>query len=189
LAGPLDYTPGIFDLHYDKYKPDNRVHTTLAKQLALMVVIYSPLQMAADLIENYEDQPAFQFVRDLVLDWDETVYLEAEIGEQLALARRHQDEWFLGAITNENERALSIPLKLILKTDMVAECYMDGAEADWEKNPYPILINTYWARSTDTLNVLMASGGGLAIRFRPMTVEDPEFPSIKNIGQDQLKQG
>ncbi len=187
LAGPMDYTPGIFDLHYDQYKPDNRVHTTLAKQLALMVVLYSPLQMAADLIENYEDQPAFQFVRDLRIDWDETVYLEAEIGEQIAVARRDGDEWFLGAITNEKERELSIPLSKILNSDMIAECYVDGPGAQWEDNPYPIWIAAYQATVGDTLKVKLAAGGGLAIRFRSLISADQSLPSISNLRQDQLE--
>ncbi|MCF7824542.1 MAG: glycoside hydrolase family 97 protein [Candidatus Marinimicrobia bacterium] len=188
LAGPLDYTPGIFDLEFNQFKPDNRVHTTLAKQLALMVVIYSPLQMAADLIENYEGQPAFQFVRDLNIDWDETRYLKAEIGEQVAIARRHGEEWFLGAITNEKERDLRLPLDEILDSVMVAECYTDAGNTNWESNPYPMLIKSYLASPSDTLRVKMAPGGGLAIRFRPLHAHKDKFPSITDLRRDQFVQ-
>ncbi|MCJ7703654.1 MAG: glycoside hydrolase family 97 protein, partial [Anaerolineales bacterium] len=95
LAGPLDYTPGIFDVMFNEYKPNNRVHTTLAKQLALYVTLYSPLQMAADLPENYEGNPAFEFVERVPCTWDETRVLDAAIGDYVVIARRSGDEWFL----------------------------------------------------------------------------------------------
>jgi len=184
LAGPMDYTPGIFDLHYSEFKPENRVHTTLAKQLALMVIMYSPLQMAADLIENYENQPAFQFIRDLKTDWDETIYLQAEIGEQIALARRHGEEWFIAAITNEKEREVVISLDKLVKQDMIIEIYSDGLGADWESNPYPIHIGAYRVTPTDKLTIWLAPGGGFAARVRLITPNDQSIAPIADFSLD-----
>jgi len=180
----MDYTPGIFDLHYSEFKPENRVHTTLAKQLALMVIMYSPLQMAADLIENYENQPAFQFIRDLKTDWDETIYLQAEIGEQIALARRHGEEWFIAAITNEKEREVVISLDKLVKQEMVLEIYADGSGADWESNPYSIHIGSYRITPTDKLTVWLAPGGGFAARLRPVTPNDQSIAPIADFSLD-----
>ena len=187
LAGPMDYTPGIFDLRFDRYKPDNRVHSTLAKQLALMVVLYSPLQMAADLPENYDNQPAFQFIRDLELDWDETLYLEAEIGKFVTIARRHGSEWFLGAITNGDAREVAIPMDQMIMGKMIAECYVDTENTHWDTNPYPIWIGSYEVLHTDILKARLAPGGGMAIRLRPLTeVEiDQDLVSISKLRLDQ----
>ena len=182
----MDYTPGIFDLTLDNYKPENAVHTTLAKQLALMVVLYSPLQMAADLPENYEDQPAFQFIEDLARNWDETRVLSAEIAEQVALARRAGDEWFIGAITNEFSRTLVVPLSDLIQDDMVADTYTDGPGAHWDSNPYPIHIGRYVASPGDTLKATLAAGGGLAIRLSPVTKMDPELVPIQQLYIDQI---
>jgi alpha-glucosidase len=186
LAGPMDYTPGIFNLTLDGYKADNRVHTTLAKQLALMVVLYSPLQMAADLPESYEGQPAFQFIRDLKTDWDETRILEAEIGRNVTLARRAGSEWFIAAITNEESRKLELELSDILSERMVAEVYADGAGANWDKNPYPIFIGKFSAGPHDSLAAWLAPGGGLAIRLIASNAEDLALPSITHLAQTQL---
>ena len=185
LAGPMDYTPGIFDITFDRYKPDNRVQTTLTKQLALMVVLYSPLQMAADLPENYEDHPAFQFVRDLVTDWDETRILQAEIGEEVAIARRQDNSWFIGAITNQRSRNLDIPLADLIQADMIAECYVDGPGAHWESNPTSIHIGSYLATPADTLKASLAAGGGLAIHLRAPTKADQNLPLISQLKQNQ----
>ncbi len=120
VGRPMDYTPGIFEIkmsYYDKNKTE-QVHTTLAKQLALYVTMYSPLQMAADLIENYEKYPdAFQFIKDVAMDWDESLYLEAEPGDYLTVARKTKgkDTWFLGAITDENARTTEIKLDFLTK--------------------------------------------------------------------------
>ena len=174
LAGPMDYTPGIFDLRFDRYKADFRVQSTLAKQLALMVVLYSPLQMAADLPENYENQPAFQFIRDLEMDWDESLYLEGEIGEYLTIARRHEGEWFLGAITNGRTREVEIIMDQMIQWNWIAECYVDTENAHWDTNPYPIWIGSYEVSPSDTLKARLAPGGGMAIRFRPLTSDELE---------------
>ncbi|NQT64375.1 MAG: glycoside hydrolase family 97 protein [Candidatus Marinimicrobia bacterium] len=187
LAGPMDYTPGIFDIRFDRYKPDNKIHSTLAKQLALMVVLYSPLQMAADLPENYENQPAFQFIQDLEVDWDETLYLEGEIGKYVTIARRHGSEWFLGAITNDEARELEIAMDQMVRGDQVAECYVDTEDAHWDNNPYPIWIGSYKVSPSDTLKARLAPGGGMAIRLRPLTEEEmgQKLVSISDLRQDQ----
>ena len=115
MGGPMDYTPGIFEIKMDIYDPAKKeqVHTTLAKQLALYVTMYSPLQMAADLPENYERYPdAFQFIKDVALDWQKSIYLEAEPGDYLTVVRKEKngERWFLGAITDENPRKTTIML-------------------------------------------------------------------------------
>lgn len=185
MAGPLDYTPGIFDLTLDQYKPDNRVQSTLAKQLALMVVLYSPLQMAADLPENYVDQPAFQFIRDLEVDWEETLYLAGEIGEHVTIARRHEQEWYIGSITNEDVRTIEFPLSKLIEGDFLAECYVDGPNADWDQNPYSIHIGTYLASPHDVCRAKLAPGGGLAIRLTPLSEGQAGLPRISQLLKNQ----
>jgi alpha-glucosidase len=176
LAGPMDYTPGIFDILRDRstgtaQRPDQpRVRTTLAKQLALYVVLYSPLQMAADLPENYEGQPAFQFIRDVAVDWDTTRVLDGRIGDYVAVARRERggQNWFLGAITDEESRTLDVPLSFLTPgRRYVAEIYADGPNANWLDNPLPVSITRRTVTSTTRLRLLLASGGGQAIRIRP----------------------
>jgi hypothetical protein len=141
LGGPMDYTPGIFEIkmsYYDKSKTE-QVHTTLTKQLALYVTMYSPLQMAADLPENYEKyMDAFQFIKDVAVDWDESIYLEAEPGDYLTVARKAKGEesWFVGAITDENARKSEIKLDFLTKGQKYkATIYEDAKDADWKKNP------------------------------------------------------
>ncbi len=167
LAGPLDYTPGIFDILI-KDKPENRVHTTLAKQLALYVTIYSPLQMAADLPENYAGQPAFQFIRDVPTDWEETHVLNAKIGDHLTIVRkdRKSDDWYLGSTTNEQPRELTIDLNFLLPNRRYqAQIYADGEQADMENNPTDVLITSANVSSDQTMQLKLAPGGGQAIRF------------------------
>ena len=110
LAGPIDFTPGIFNIKFDEYQDENQVNTTLAQQLALYVVLYSPVQMAADLPEHYEGNPAFQFIRDVGVDWTESHVLNGEIGTYVTIARKEKEtgNWFIGSITNEEERNLEI---------------------------------------------------------------------------------
>ncbi len=187
LAGPMDYTPGIFDIRFDRYKSDFKVHSTLAKQIALMLVLYSPMQMAADLPENYENQPAFKFIKDLKVDWDETLYLEGEIGEYVTIARRYEDEWFLGAIANENAREIEISIDQLIQDEMIAECYVDTDETHWDSNPYPIWIGSYKVTPSDILNARLAEGGGLAMRIRPISKDEmgQDFVSISELRLDQ----
>ena len=176
LAGPMDFTPGIFDLLIERgtgrpRRPDEaRVRTTLAKQLALYVTIYSPMQMAADLPENYEGKPAFQFIRDVAVDWDTTRVLEGKIGDYVAVARRERNgpTWFIGAITDESARTLDIPLSFLTPgRRYVAEVYADGPGAHWLTNPLPVSITRRPVTSLTRLRMVLAPGGGQAIRIRP----------------------
>src|SRR5205807_1192219 len=151
LAGPMDFTPGIFDILIARgtgrpRRPEEpRPRTTLAKQLALYVVLYSPLQMAADLPENYEHQPAFQFIRDVAVDWDTTRVLAGRIGDYVAVARKTKgkDEWFVGAITDEAARTLDVSLAFLPDgRRYVADVYADGPTASWRENPESIVISS-----------------------------------------------
>ncbi len=170
LAGPMDYTPGILALTYPQYRTNNRINHTLAKELALYVVIYSPLQMAADLIENYANNPAFQFIKEVPADWQDTRVLNAQIGGFITTVRQERDgeKWFLGSLTDETGRTLDAPLDF-LQAGVVytAEIYADGAGADWKTNPYALDIHSCLVASSATLELNLAPGGGQAIRFAP----------------------
>lgn len=177
LAGPLDYTPGVFDILYknagkrerwnDLDKGNSRVHTTLCKQLAMMVVLYSPLQMACDEIKNYEGHPAFKFVEDYNADCDESHTLNGEVGQFVTIARRAGTTWYVGSVTNEKERTLSVPLSFLeAGKKYEATIYADGNEANWESNPtdYKIIKQTVTAK--DKLTMYLAAGGGQAVVFK-----------------------
>ncbi len=171
LAGPMDYTPGIFALTFPKYREGRRVHTTLAKQLALYVVLYSPLQMAADLPENYEGHPAFQFIREVPVTWDETRVMNAEIGQHVIIARRKGQDWFVGAITADSSARFDFPLHFLTPGQTYEmTLYADGQDADWENNPTSVEIDSRTITSQDTIPLRMARGGGAAIRFHPTNV-------------------
>ena len=174
LGGPMDYTPGIFEIkmsYYDKTKTE-QVHTTLAKQLALYVTMYSPLQMAADLPENYERYPdAFQFIKDVAVDWQDSKYLEAEPGDYLTVVRKakNSEKWFLGAITDEKPRKSEIKLDFLSKGKKYkAIIYEDAKDADWKKNPIAYKIRTIVVTNTSKINLNLAPGGGTAISFEPI---------------------
>ena len=174
LGGPMDYTPGIFEIkmsHYDASKKE-QVHTTLAKQLALYVTMYSPLQMAADLPENYDKYPdAFQFIKDVAADWDESKYLEAEPGDYLTIVRKAKgtENWFLGAITDENARKTEISLNFLSPNKKYkAIIYQDGKTADWKNNPINYEIKTLEVSSKSKIKLNLAPGGGTAISFVPI---------------------
>jgi hypothetical protein len=174
LGGPMDYTPGIFEIKMNVYDPAKKeqVHTTLAKQLALYVTLYSPLQMAADLPENYEKHlDAFQFIKDVAVNWDQSYYLEAEPGDYVTVARKTKgkDEWFLGAITDENARKTVLKLNFLTPGKKYkATIYEDGKDAHWEKNPKSYAIKTIQVTSKSKINLNLANGGGTAIRFIPV---------------------
>ena len=173
LAGPMDFTPGIFDILLTKTGAartleEPRVRTTLAKQLALYVVLYSPLQMAADLPESYAGKPAFQFIRDVAVDWDTTRVLAGRIGDYVAVARKTKgrDEWFVGAITDESARTLDVSLDFLPRgRSYVAEIYADGPGANWRTNPLPVAMSRRTVTSASRLKIAMAPGGGQAIRI------------------------
>ncbi|MBN8567067.1 MAG: glycoside hydrolase family 97 protein [Flavobacteriales bacterium] len=174
LGGPMDYTPGIFEIkmsHYDATKKE-QVHTTLAKQLALYVTIYSPLQMAADLPENYERySDAFQFIKDVEVDWNDTRILEAEPGDYLTIARKTKgkETWFLGAITDENPRSTEITVDFLTPGKKYkATIYQDGKDAHWEKNPKAYTIKTIEVTAKSKIKLNLAAGGGTAISFLPL---------------------
>ena len=174
LGGPMDYTPGIFEIkmsYYDKTKTE-QVHTTLTKQLALYVTLYSPLQMAADLPENYERYlDAFQFIKDVAVDWQDSKYLEAEPGDYLTVARKEKngERWFLGAITDENARSSEVKLDFLTPGKKYkAIIYQDGKGADWKDNPKAYEIKTMTVTSKSKLKVNLAKGGGTAVSFEPI---------------------
>jgi hypothetical protein len=166
LAGPIDFTPGIFDIKFDQWKTNNQVNTTLAQQLALYVVIYSPIQMAADLIENYEGQEAFEFIRDVGVDWEQSLVLNGEPGDFVTIAREEREtgNWFMGGITDENARDMVISFDFLEEGQVYeAKVYQDGIDAHWDKNPTSINIETLAVQKGDEFNVWLAPGGGFAM--------------------------
>ena len=166
LAGPFDFTPGTFN--FDKpAKTFARVQTTLAKQLAEYLIIYSPLQMASDLPENYSGK-AFDFIKQVPCDWDDTKVLNAEIGSYVTIARkdRNSEDWYVGSITNENKRSLMISLDFLEQgTQYLAQIYADGTDADWKTNPKSIETKEMTVTSLSSINLQLAAGGGAAIRI------------------------
>ncbi len=170
LAGPIDFTPGAFNIKLKPYKAENQVNTTLAHQLGLYVVIYSPIQMACDLPEHYEDQPAFQFIRDVGVDWKQTKVLNGEIGDFVTIAREERDtkNWFIGSITDENQREITIHFDFLEKdTAYEAIIYKDGKNAHWNDNPTAIDIETKVVNKASKETFTLAPGGGLAISVKP----------------------
>ncbi|HNL37792.1 MAG TPA: glycoside hydrolase family 97 C-terminal domain-containing protein, partial [Saprospiraceae bacterium] len=164
--------PGIFQIEVNQFDPNKkeRVHTTVAKQLALYVTLYSPLQMAADLPENYEKRlDVFQFIRDVPVDWDESRVLNASIGDYLTMARKEKGKpnWFIGSITDENPRDFTFRLDFLdAGKTYEATLYEDGPGADWLSNPYPVSIRKVSVRKGDTLRVHLAASGGCAISIK-----------------------
>jgi alpha-glucosidase len=176
IAGPMDYTPGVFDILIasadgtPRRPEEARVRTTLAKQLALYVVLYSPLQMASDILENYEGQPAFQFIRDVPVDWELSATLGGEIGDFVVVLRKERDgpDWYLAAITDEEPRSFDVTLSFLPEGEsFVAEIYADGEGAHWLHDPMPIAISQQPVDAGSTLMLELAPGGGQAIRIRP----------------------
>jgi alpha-glucosidase len=174
LAGPADVTPGIFRLDHAPER-GRRVATTLANQLALYVVLHGPLMMLADLPEHYEGRPAFRFLQQVPVTWDETRVLEADMGRHVTVARRRGEHWYLGSITDHDPRPLAIPLRF-LDTDRpyLAEVYADAPGTDWQQRPDAIEIGRYRATAADTLHAVLSRAGGLAVRLTPAVAADLE---------------
>ncbi|MGL4852333.1 MAG: glycoside hydrolase family 97 protein [Phocaeicola sp.] len=181
LSGPTDYTPGIIDILLESKKDKRqqwndqlkdisktRVHSTLCHQLALLVTIYSPLQMASDLPENYEGHPAFQFIRDYNADCDESVVVAGQIGEYITIARRAGANWFVGSTTNEEARTQELSFDFLGEGDYMATLYMDGADGDWLTNPTAYEIKSEKVTKETKLSLAMAAGGGFAISIQPL---------------------
>lgn len=165
LAGPMDFTPGIFNFENPVF-PNTRPQTTIAKQLALSVVLFSPLQMASDMIENYEGKPAFEFITSCPTNWAKTVVPHASIGEYVTIARkdRDTDNWYVGSITNAESRNLSLTLDFLDKdASYRAKIFKDGKDVDWKTNPYPVDIEEKEVKSDTVLELNLATSGGTAI--------------------------
>lgn len=170
LAGSMDFTPGIFNFE-NKVKPTTHPQTTLAKQLSEYILIYSPWQMAADMIENYENQPAFSFIESVPTDWEKSLVLDAEIGKYIAMARKDKasDDWYVGAATDADARDLNLKLDFLDKDrTYYAEIYADGEGADYRTNPYPILYKRLKVTNTSNLSLHLAPSGGSAIRIKAL---------------------
>jgi hypothetical protein len=172
IGGPMDYTPGIFQTQISAYNPDNKsyVHTTLTKQLALYVTMYSPLQMAADLPETYNKfADAFQFIKDVAIDWDDSYIIEAEPGDYLTIARKAKgkNEWYVGSITDENARTATVKFDYLPKGKTYeATIYADGKDASFDKNPQSYIIRKMKVTSKTVLKQAVAPGGGFAISIK-----------------------
>lgn len=172
MSGPMDYTPGIVKTRFAGDKPgvDHGISTTVAKQLALYVVLYSPLHMAADLPENYKGHPALPFIRQVPVDWARSIALNGVIGDYVTQVRqdRNSQDWYLGAITDEQARTLTVPLDFLDKGRTYrAEIYADGPGADWKGDAEALTVTTRTVTAADSLTIAMAPGGGQAVRFTP----------------------
>ena len=171
LSGPMDYTPGIVSLQ-GRGQP---ILSTLARQLALYVVIYSPIQMAADLPEHYLAQPqAFQFIKDVAVDWAQTRVLAGEVGDFVVMARqdRHSEDWYLGAITDEHGRDLRQSLAFLAPGQRYrAQIYRDGERAHYRDQPLDFVAEERVVDHGDSLRLRLAPGGGIAVRFTPLQAE------------------
>jgi hypothetical protein len=168
----MDFTPGIFEMDISKLNPDNTSHvnSTLANQLALYVTMYSPLQMAADLPENYERfMDAFQFIKDVAIDWQDSKYLEAEPGEYITVARKAKDsgQWFVGSVGGNDSRTSTINFSFLEPgKKYIATVYADAKDAHYKTNPQAYTITNYAVTNKSKLSQFVAPGGGYAISFK-----------------------
>ena len=169
LAGPMDFTPGIFDVEVSQGYPGKRVWSTTAKQLALYVVIYSPIQMLADLPENYINKPAFQFIKDVPTNWEDTRVLNGEIGKFITTVRKdiNSEDWYLGSLTNKDSRELKIPLSFLDEgATYEAQIYADAEGTEYKNNPSEVEITTEKVSAVDSLTLHLGASGGTAIHFK-----------------------
>ncbi len=175
VSGPMDYTPGVFKMDVRSKKTswrDCSVKSTICKEMALLLTMYSPIQMAADLPENYKDVPAFQFIKDVPTSWSESLALNAKIGDYYTIARREKgtDNWYVGSITDENPRDFTFDLDFLTPdAEYRATIYADGEGAHWEKNPHTVQISEKVVTSKDKLDVKLAPGGGQTIELVKIT--------------------
>ena len=186
MGGPMDYTPGIFETDCSKMSPTNtsRVRSTLVRQLALYVTMYSPLQMAADIPENYERfMDAFQFIKDVAIDWDETKYLEAEPGDYITIARRAKgtNDWYVGCTADENGHTTKLAFDFLEPgKKYIATIYADAKDASWDKNPQAYTIKKGILTNKSKLNLQAASGGGFAISIKEVK-DNKETKGLKRL--------
>ena len=186
LGGPMDYTPGIFETHCNKMNPGNnsQVRSTLARQLALYVTMYSPLQMAADIPENYERfMDAFQFIKDVAIDWDETKYLEAEPGQYITIARKAKgtNDWYVGCTAADNGHNSKLVFDFLEPgKQYIATVYADAKDADWKENPQAYTITKGLLTNKSKLNLRAANGGGYAISIKEVK-DKAEIKGLKKI--------
>jgi alpha-glucosidase len=180
LSSPMDYTPGIFNLKDYRYysqdnrqiNPDHHIPSTISKELALYVVIYAPVQMAADLPEHYEAHlDAFEFILDVPTDWENTITLNGEIGEYITVVRKdiNSNDWYLGSITNEDSRDIEINLSFLDPgLEYSATIYKDPKDGGWESKPEQVVIETKIVKNSDDYKIVLPAGGGQAIKFSPI---------------------
>ena len=171
LGGPMDFTAGILDVEISQGYPGRRVHSTAAKQLALLVVVFSPVQMLADLPENYIDKPEFQFLSDVPVNWEHTKILNGEIGQYITTVRKDidSDDWYLGSLTNEDAREVEISLSFLDdNATYQAQIYEDAQGTDYQNNPSKVNIRTLEVSAEDMMTLELAASGGTAIRFKKM---------------------
>ena len=184
-GGPMDYTPGLFEMEVEKLNPNNKSHVnaTICNQLALYLTLYSPLQMAADTPENYERfMDAFQFIKDVAIDWSESHYLEAEVGEYITVARKAKNsgEWFMGSVAGYDARTSTVRLDFLDPNEVyVAKIYADADNAHYKTNPQAYTIREVRCTSKSTLKQFVAAGGGYAVSFRKATTADKKLKMLK----------
>ena len=184
-GGPMDYTPGLFEMEVSKLNPNNQSHVnaTICNQLALYLTLYSPLQMAADTPENYERfMDAFQFIKDVAVDWSDSRYIEAEVGEYITVARKAKDtgEWFLGSVAGYDARTSTVALDFLEPDQVyVAKIYADAADAHYKTNPQAYTIREVRCTSKSTLKQAVAAGGGYAVSFRKATSADKKLKMLR----------
>ena len=172
LAGPMDYTPGIFDIKLEKFKDkrvkwndldrgESSVHSTISNQIALMIILYSPMQMASDMIENYENHPAFEFIKNMPTTWNETKVLDAKIGEYVVVARRNNKKWYIAGITNEKARKINLNFDFLKDSkEYKFSLCSDGKKSHYEKRPHLYNITNGTISSNSKMQIRMAKGGG-----------------------------
>jgi alpha-glucosidase len=186
MGGPMDYTPGIFETDCSKMSPTNisRVRSTLVRQMALYVTMYSPLQMAADIPENYERfMDAFQFIKDVAIDWDESKYLEAEPGDYITIARRAKgtNDWYIGCTADENGHESKLTFDFLQPgKKYIATIYADAKDASWDKNPQAYTIKKGILTNKSQLKLRAASGGGFAISIKEVK-DNSEIKGLKRL--------